>query len=199
MTYLNPQVSEGCVSFFTNDVRHQMLSYVTTFCGCNEIGPKRYDLHSLKAAGLITKTFDGMISYIVTGANVAVDVYNSPSFGLEPGDSQYKTAIGPERAVGMSDLEMGPDGNWDDAVYSLIIQSWASCDLPPVPCGPVSTQAPVSEPTPLPETKKQKMFADVHAMSPNNPEWVDDSLEEKVLEEDSSQNRNRRKIRLRSR
>ena len=53
--YLNVQVDPGCISLFNNDMTKQSLSKVITFCGCEMIGPKKYDFVSLQNAGLISK------------------------------------------------------------------------------------------------------------------------------------------------
>ena len=78
-------VKPGCISLFNNDVSNQVLSRVITFCGCESIGPKKYDLVSLQKASLVSKNNAGMISYIATGDGASVTIYNGPNF-----DSDYK-------------------------------------------------------------------------------------------------------------
>lgn len=83
--YLKVAVKTGCISLFNNDISKQSLSKVITFCGCENLGPKKYDMVSLQKAGLVSKVNSGMISFIATGEGASVTLYNDPSF-----DSGFK-------------------------------------------------------------------------------------------------------------
>jgi len=142
--FLAVKVNPGCISLFNNDVSSSHTSKVITFCGCENIGPKKYDFVSLQKASLIGKRGNGLISFIATGPDASVTLYNSANF-----DSELKDVIGPNTQVSLSRVAMG-ESNWDNAVYSLVMQSWSSCDLAPVVCAPETTQSPVTLPTPSP-------------------------------------------------
>merc|ERR1711998_35113 len=140
------------------DVSRQMFSMVTTFCGCEVIGPKRYDLEALLKAGLITKNRAGTISYIAMGHNTSLAMYNSLTFGTEKNASEYRAVFGPNRRVAASDVPMGDSGiSWDNQVFSIIMNAWSPCDLPPVPCYPETTQSPISSPTRAPSKYASNM------------------------------------------
>lgn len=147
--YLNVNVPDGCISLFTNDVSTHMYSYVTTYCGCEDMGPRMYDLNALVHARLVNKdNYEGVISYIATGSRTSIAIYNSPIFGNDVNASEYKAVYGPNRYVSLSSQKMGNSGfSWDDQVYSIVIDSWSSCDASGVPCNPVTTQSPVTNPT----------------------------------------------------
>lgn len=139
--YLHVVVEVGCISLFNNDISKYAISNVITFCGCETIGPKEYDFVALQNAGLISKKGAGLVSFIATGADTSITLYNTPDFS---GD--LHTVVGPETQVPCSRLIMG-ESTWDNAIYSMILQSWPSCNQPEVICSPVTTQAPVTEPT----------------------------------------------------
>lgn len=122
---LNVKVFPGCISLFTNDIADydEHLSSFITFCGCDLIGPKKYDFVSLKNAALISKSGTAQISFIATGDGSSVTIYNDPAFG-----GGNMLTIGPNSRVDLSQIEMGVS-NWDNNIYSLILQSWVSCNL----------------------------------------------------------------------
>lgn len=121
--FLNVKVNPGCISLFNNDVSSSHTSKVISFCGCENIGPKKYDFVSLQKASLIGKRGNGMISFIATGPGASVTLYNSANF-----DSEIKKVIGPSTQVSLIRVAMG-ESNWDNSVYSIVMQAWTSCDL----------------------------------------------------------------------
>jgi hypothetical protein len=122
--FLNLKVNPGCISLYTNDISQVNHSKVTTFCGCDIIGPKRYDLVALQQAGLISDKDEGLISYIATGEGASVSVYNRAEF-----ESETKKVFGPGVQSPLSAFQRGEeDGTWDNEVYSVILQAWVSCD-----------------------------------------------------------------------
>lgn len=138
----NIKVAPGCVSLFNSDLSVRgLVSTMITFCGCETIGPKKYDFVALQAAGLISKQGGGLISYIATGDGASATLYNSPEF-----ESEFKTVIGPNTQISAKRIVMG-ESTWDNAIYSIVMQSWTPCDLAPVVCAPVVTQSPVASPT----------------------------------------------------
>lgn len=137
-------VETGCIAIFNNDISVQSVSQVITFCGCETIGPKMYDFVALQKAGLISKAGAGLVTFIATGDMASITIYNEPDF---TGDEHY--VIGPLTQIPMYRVARG-ESTWDNAIYSLVMQSWCSCDLEPVVCAPIITQAPVAEPTKSP-------------------------------------------------
>ena len=130
--YLNIYVPPGCISLFVNDLNKLKSSFFMTYCGCETIGPKLYDFVSLQKAKLIGKDGSGLISYIATGDAASITLYNSAEF-----DSEYKYVIGPNTKISTSDIVRGGgDGqnkgvvhpSWDNAIYSVVLQSWLPCD-----------------------------------------------------------------------
>ena len=165
MNYLDVEVAPGCISLFTNDVNKQMYSYVTTFCGCKEIGPRMYDINALIRSRLVNKdNQQSAISFIATGEKASIAFYNSPKFATDEKSSEYKDILGPERRISLESLNMGDSGrSWDDQVYSIILDSWSSCDSPAVSCNDVTTQAPVSDPTQAPRSDNIRATVKVSA------------------------------------
>ena len=127
--YLNVYVPPGCISLFVNDVTKAKNSFFMTYCGCETIGPKMYDFVSLQNAKLIGKDGSGLISYIATGDAASITLYNSAEY-----DSQDRIVIGPNNRISADQLVKGENKSgvfqtWDDAIYSIILQSWVPCDL----------------------------------------------------------------------
>merc|ERR1719502_1017189 len=135
------KVETGCIAIFNNDISKYAVSQVITFCGCETIGPKMYDFVALQNAGLISKAGAGLISFIATGDMASITIYNKPDF---TGDEHF--VIGPLTQIPMHRVRRG-ESTWDNAIYSIVMQSWCSCDLEPVVCAPLITQAPVASPT----------------------------------------------------
>jgi len=135
------KVETGCIAIFNNDISKYAVSQVITFCGCETIGPKMYDFVALQNAGLISKAGAGLISFIATGDMASITIYNKPDF---TGDEHF--VIGPLTQIPMHRVRRG-ESTWDNAIYSMVMQSWCSCDLEPVVCAPLITQAPVASPT----------------------------------------------------
>ena len=78
-----------------------------TFCGCETLGPKKYDFVALQNAGLISKKGSGLISFLATGDGASATIYNSADFGSDT--NSFKTVIGPQvRDVTIS-LEIYPN------------------------------------------------------------------------------------------
>jgi len=124
-TFLEIHTPPGCISLYTNNIAESIthLSDVVTFCGCQTIGPKNYDMVSLRKASLISRNGAGQISFIATGDDASVTIYHDPNF-LDG----YMLVIGPNSRVDLAKSPMGPT-TWDNAVYSLIMQSWSDCNL----------------------------------------------------------------------
>lgn len=139
--FLKVAVEVGCISLFNNDISKYSISTVITFCGCETIGPKKYDFVALQNAGLISKKGAGLVSFIATGKDTSITLYNTPDF-----TGELHTVVGPETQVPCSRLRMG-ESTWDNAIYSMILQSWPSCDQEEIICSPKTTQAPVPNPT----------------------------------------------------
>lgn len=135
------KVETGCIAIFNNDISKYAVSQVITFCGCETIGPKMYDFVALQNAGLISKAGAGLISFIATGDMASITIYNEPDFS---GDEHY--VIGPMTQIPMDRVRRG-ESTWDNAIYSMVMQAWCGCDLEPVVCAPLITQAPVAAPT----------------------------------------------------
>jgi hypothetical protein len=130
--YLNLYVPPGCISLFVNDLNKMKSSFFMTYCGCETIGPKLYDFVSLQKAKLIGKDGSGLISYIATGDAASITLYNSAEF-----DSEDKYVIGPNTKISTAEIVRGGGGgqnkgvvypSWDNAIYSVILQSWLPCD-----------------------------------------------------------------------
>merc|ERR1711871_509715 len=83
----------------------------------------------------------GLVSFIATGKDTSITLYNTPDF-----TGELHTVVGPETQVPCSRLRMG-ESTWDNAIYSMILQSWPSCDQEEIICSPKTTQAPVPNPT----------------------------------------------------
>lgn len=160
--YLKIAVKPGCIAFFNNDISGQMFSKMITFCGCENIGPKKYDFVSLQRAGLIGRSGAGMISFIVTGPGASVTLYNAPEF-----ESEYKTVIGPNTQISAKRMIRG-EGTWDNEIYSVIMQSWTDCNAPPIVCVPETTQAPITHPTASPFIQPTANPTDKPVISPSH-------------------------------
>jgi len=143
--YTHVNVERGCISLFNNDISKYSMSSMITFCGCEMIGPKQYDFVSLQNAGLVSKAGAGLISYIATGKDTSITIYNTPDF---TGDEGAHTVIGPETQSPASRIKRGAEEHWDNAIYSLVLQAWNSCDEEEeIVCSPVTTGPPVPSPT----------------------------------------------------
>lgn len=143
--YTHVRVGKGCISLFNNDISKYSMSTMITFCGCEVIGPKKYDFVSLQNAGLISKSGAGLISFIATGKDTSITIYNTPDF---TGDEGQHTVIGPEVQTPCSRIKRGHEYHWDNAIYSIILQAWNSCDEEEeIVCSPIITGPPVASPT----------------------------------------------------
>lgn len=146
--YSHVQVERGCISLFNNDISKYAMSTMITFCGCEVIGPKKYDFVSLQNAGLVSKAGAGLISFIATGKDTSITIYNTPDFTGDEGDH---TVIGPEVQTPCSRIKRGTEEHWDNAIYSLILQAWNSCEQEEeIVCSPITTAPPAPVPTPSP-------------------------------------------------
>lgn len=163
LSYLDVKVAPGCIALFTNDVTKQMYSYVTTYCGCQKIGPRMYDINALIRSRLVDKNDkQSAVSFIATGERASIAIYNSPKFSSEENSSEYKDVFGPGRRISLASLNMGDSGRtWDDQVYSIILDAWSSCDAPSVPCNDVTTQSPVTSPTQVPGRGDNSLVVDM--------------------------------------
>ena len=125
LSYLDIEVAPGCIAFFTNDVTKQMYSYVTTYCGCEGVGSRMYDINALIRSRLVNKdNRQSAVSFIATGEKASVAIYNSPKFGTDENSSEYKDVLGPGRHVSLNSLNMGDSGRtWDDQIYSVILNA----------------------------------------------------------------------------
>lgn len=142
-SYLHVSVKKGCISLFNNDISKYSISTMITFCGCEMIGPKQYDFVALQNAGLVSKSGAGLISFIATGEDTSVTLYNEPDF-----TGEKHTVIGPGTQVAGDRIVMGTEENWDNNIYSIVLQAWNSCEEEEeVVCSPITTQAPVPAPT----------------------------------------------------
>ena len=119
----NVEAKPGCISLFTDDLSVSKSSYFISFCGCETIGPKKYDFVSLQKAKLVSMKGAGLISYIVTGEGASITLYNSAEF-----DGEHRIVIGPNTRTAASQIVRG-DGTWDNEIFSIILQSWTSCNL----------------------------------------------------------------------
>jgi len=143
--YTHVNVERGCISLFNNDISKYSMSSMITFCGCEMIGPKQYDFVSLQNAGLVSKAGAGLISYIATGKDTSITIYNTPDF---TGDEGAHTVIGPETQSPANRIKRGTEQHWDNAIYSLVLQAWNSCEEEEeIVCSPVTTAPPVPSPT----------------------------------------------------
>ena len=134
--YTHVNVERGCISLFNNDISKYSMSSMITFCGCEMIGPKQYDFVSLQNAGLVSKAGAGLISYIATGKDTSITIYNTPDF---TGDEGAHTVIGPETQSPASRIKRA-EQHWDNAIYSLVLQAWNSCEEEEeIVCSPVTT------------------------------------------------------------
>lgn len=146
--YSHVQVERGCISLFNNDISKYAMSTMITFCGCEVIGPKKYDFVSLQNAGLVSKAGAGLISFVATGKDTSITIYNTPDFTGDEGDH---TVIGPEVQTPCSRIKRGTEEHWDNAIYSLILQAWNSCEQEEeIVCSPITTAPPAPVPTPSP-------------------------------------------------
>lgn len=142
-SYLHVAVEKGCISLFNNDISKYSISTMITFCGCEMIGPKQYDFVALQNAGLVSKSGAGLISFIATGESTSVTLYNEPDF-----TGEKHTVIGPNTQVAGDRIVMGTEENWDNNIYSIVLQAWNSCEEEEeIVCSPITTQAPVPSPT----------------------------------------------------
>ena len=121
--FLNLKVKPGCISLFTNDLTLSKSSYFVTFCGCETMGPKKYDFIALQNSQLISKYGTALIAYIATGDGASITLYNSADF-----DSEQRLVIGPNTQISTSEIIRG-EGAWNNEIYSIILESWTPCDL----------------------------------------------------------------------
>jgi len=121
----NVEANAGCISLFSEDLSlpASKSSYFISFCGCETIGPKKYDFVSLQKAKLVSAKGAGLISYIITGDGASITLYNSAEF-----DSEHRIVIGPNTKIAANKIVRG-DGTWDNEIFSIILQSWTSCNL----------------------------------------------------------------------
>ena len=87
-----------------------------------------------------------MISYIATGEDASITLYNTPDF---TGNEFQHSVIGPGIQAPCSALQRDKDKNWDNAVYSIVLQAWNNCNdnEESFVCSPITTSPPVSSPT----------------------------------------------------
>merc|ERR1711998_372584 len=99
-----------------------------------------YDFVSLQNAGLISKSGAGLVSFAAVGEGASATVFDGPHFdGL-------KLVIGELSEYSLARL-IRYESTWDNSVYSLILQSWISCDIEIEECQELTTQEPVTQPT----------------------------------------------------
>ena len=160
LAYLDIEVAPGCISLFTNDISKQMYSYVTTYCGCEEMGPRMYDINALVRSRLVNKKdMQSAVSFIATGREASIAFYNSPRFATEQNSSKYREVLGPGRRVSLDSYKMGDSGrSWNNQVYSIILDAWSSCDAPPIPCNDITTQSPITSPTQAPGSRNSSLL-----------------------------------------
>lgn len=91
--YSHVRVERGCISLFNNDISKYSMSTMITFCGCEVIGPKKYDFVSLQNAGLVSKSGAGLISFIATGKDTSITIYNTPDFTGDEGPKLFITSV----------------------------------------------------------------------------------------------------------
>jgi hypothetical protein len=113
--FLNLKVKPGCISLFTNDLTLSKSSYFVTFCGCETMGPKKYDFIALQNSQLISKDGTALISYIATGDGASITLYNSADF-----DSEEKLVMGPNTQIS-ADKIIRDKGTWTNEIYSIIL------------------------------------------------------------------------------
>ena len=168
---LDVKVDDGCISLFNNDLVTQSLSNMITFCGCEQIGPKKYDFVSLQKAGLISKSGAGLISFIAVGEGASVSVFDGPNFD---GENSMVFGALTERSLKRA---VRFESTWDNSVYSLILQAWTPCDKEVVECKPVTTQEPVNAPTSSPFINPTPRPTDAPIISPSSEPTINPTPE----------------------
>ena len=166
-SYLDVRIDDGCISLFNNDLTKQKLSNMITFCGCEEIGPKKYDFVSLQKAGLVSKSGAGLISFIAVGKGASVSVFDGPNFD---GENSMVFGALTERSLARA---IRHESTWDNSVFSLILQSWTPCEKEVVECKPVTTQEPVNSPTLSPFINPTPRPTDAPVISPSSEPTID--------------------------
>lgn len=131
---------------------------LTTICTCDIIGPISLQTSHMTQYGLMRSQI-GIISLIVTGADVSLSLFDNVNFQSDAD----KTVIGPSSTVPLQGKHLDGDddfadnsisSSWNDKIKSLVIMAWNPCPLNNQaleevigPCGTTSTQSPVQEPT----------------------------------------------------
>merc|ERR1719453_1261821 len=168
---LDVKVDDGCISLFNNDLVTQSLSNMITFCGCEQIGPKKYDFVSLQKAGLISKAGAGLVSFIAVGEGASVSVFDGPNFD---GENSMVFGALTERSL---KRVIRFESTWDNSIYSLILQSWISCEKEVAECKPVTTQEPVTSPTKSPFINPTPVPTGAPIISPSSEPTLDPTPE----------------------
>ena len=169
--YLNIEVDAGCISLFNNDLTKQSLSNMITFCGCEQVGPKKYDFVSLQNAGLISKSGAALVSFIAVGEGASVSVFDGPNFD---GENSMVFGALTERSL---KRVIRFESTWDNSIYSLILQSWISCEKEVAECKPVTTQEPVTSPTKSPFINPTPVPTGAPIISPSSEPTLDPTPE----------------------